>query len=370
MGRRAGATARLNIHPTIDAGGPARFYRPGRTTFNPYCLIRVAQIHAETHRLSDVAWRLWWEDGGEMPSLAREALQSVAVSVDAQRAWLATLLVDSAAGTQEGVAGLDKLYADAERSQLPGPLSESRRNVGRDQFAAVFHGLAAAAVGHPQDTGRSDAELDGLLKNAFRLDREPPDDTGGAGEPLDLESIAEVSAARSAAELAAADSAELDRARAEIQALVAFVTAGASLLDRFAGRGTPTLGTASRVLGVDRPRDQMLLLLGGLALRTSDALRNSLEEMRSALAPQAVAANQMYDLLRQLREHVPALAEALSDARLGETLRNGEAAPAVRDEINRVRSDDPQQLDAFFAAHPQTNELIKALEQARDGAKP
>ncbi|MGI9185157.1 MAG: hypothetical protein ACR2GZ_09390, partial [Solirubrobacteraceae bacterium] len=37
VGRRAGATARLNITPTT-VGGPARFYTAGRTTFNPYCL--------------------------------------------------------------------------------------------------------------------------------------------------------------------------------------------------------------------------------------------------------------------------------------------------------------------------------------------
>jgi hypothetical protein len=327
-------------------------------------LIRVAQVHAETHRLADVAWRLWWEDGGEIPTSARASLQEIAASVDAQRVWLARVLADSATGTEEGLQPLDKLYADAERGPLPEPLAELRRNVGRENFAAVFHGLAAAAVGHPQDTGRSNAEIDRLLKNAFRLDREPQDQAGS--EPLDIESFAEIAAAHSASELAAADSAELDRAREDMRALVAFVTAGAALLDHFAGRGTPTLGTASRVLSVDGPHQQMLLLLGGLALRTSVELRAGLEQMRLALAPQAIAASQMYELLGQLREHVPALAEALSDARLGETLRTGEAPAATHDEIRRVRNEDPGPLDAFFAAHPETDGLIETIEKHRD----
>ena len=359
---RAGLIPSPTIRPLGRGLGTESRFPPGSAAR----LIRVAQIHAEAHRLADVAWRLWWEDGGEMPTPARAALHKVAASVDTQRAWLAKVLADSATGTEEGLKPLDKLYADAEHGHLSGPLAELRRNVGRENFAAVFHGLAAAAVGHPQDTGRSGEEIDRLLKNAFRFNREPQDQAGS--EPLDIESFAEIAAAHSATELAAADNAELDRARQQMRALVAFVTAGAALLDHFAGRGTPTLGTASRMLSVDRPHEQMLLLLGGLALRTSAEFRRGLEQMRLALAPQAIAANQMYDLLGQLREHVPALAEALSDARLSETLRTGKATPATHDAIRRVRNKDPGPLDAFFAAHPETDGLVKTIEMHRDAA--
>jgi hypothetical protein len=330
-------------------------------------LVRVAEVHSTVHRLSALAWRLWWEDGGEIPPPAREALRRVAASVDAERDRLATLLEESEAGTAEGEAGLDKLYADAERSNLYGPLAELRRNVGREQFGAVVHGLGAAVVGRAQATAHSDAELDTLLKRTFGFDRDQADRAADEpsekdGESLDLESLAQLSAAHSAIELAEADSAELDQARAQAHALARLASAAASLLDRFGDRGTPRLRPASRMLAGERPRDQMLFLLGVLALRGDDELRSGLEEIRVVRTPQAVAVDQIYALICKLREEIPVLTETMSDARLAAAQRDGEAGAALEAEITRLRAEHVDEFNAFFAAHPEASTLIADFE--------
>lgn len=335
-------------------------------------LVRVAEVHSKVHRLSDVAWRLWWQDGGEIPAPALEALRRVAASVDAQREALATLLQNSDAGTPEGVAGLDKLYADAERSHLPGPLAELRRNVGREHFASVVHGLSAAAVGRAQDTAHTDSELDVLLRRTFGFDPAQQGGAGGGspangGEPLALEAFAELSAAHSATELANADSSELDQARVQARSMVAMVSAAASLFDRFGGPGAPSLGPASRMMAGERPHDQMLFLLSVLALRSNDELRIGLEEIQAVSAPQAVVTGQMYVLIRQMREGIPALAEPLNDNRLAAAIHDSDAAASLRAEILRLRQENPAQFDAFFAAHPEANELLTALDAKGPG---
>jgi hypothetical protein len=336
-------------------------------------LVRVAAVHAKVHRLSDVAWRLWWHDGGEMPPPALEALRRVAASVDAQREALATLLEDSDAGTPEGVAGLDKLYADAKRSHLPGPLAELRRNVGREHFGSVVHGLSAAAAGRTQDTAHTDTELDVLLRRTFGFDPAQPGRDGdgapaGGGKPLALEAFAELSAAHSASELANADSSELDQARVQARSLVAMVSAAASLFDRFGGPGTPSLGPASRMLAGERPHDQMLFLLSVLALRSSDELRVGLEEIQSVSAPRAVVTDQMYAFIRQMREGIPVLAEPMNDNRLAAAIHDSDAAAALRAEILRLRGENPAQFDAFFAADPEANQLVTAFEATGRGS--
>jgi hypothetical protein len=110
-------------------------------------LVRVAEIHAGEHRLAQNAWRLWWEDGGAIPRLARELLVAKAPALDVERDRLAELIAGNEAGTVEGEAGIDRLLADAERARLRGPIAEIRHNVGRSGFTTVVYALAAAATG-------------------------------------------------------------------------------------------------------------------------------------------------------------------------------------------------------------------------------
>lgn len=334
-------------------------------------LIRVAEVHAKVHRLADLAWRLWWEDGGEIPPAALEALRRVASSVEVERERLATRLEKNEAGIPEGVAGLDKLYADAESSHLPGALAELRRNVGRQHFGSVVHGLAAAASGRPQDTAYSDEELDVLTRRTFGFGPAQPDHEGG--EPssehqaqLHLDAFAELSTARMMTELADSDSAELDRARVQAQSLIEMVSATASLFERFGGRGAPSLGPASRLLAGERHRDQMLFLLAVLALRSNTEFRDDLEKVDSVRAPQAVATDQMYALLRTMREEIPVLAGPMNDDRLAAAIHDRDAAADLHAEIRRLRERNRKQFDAFFAAHPEADELTAALEATRD----
>jgi len=99
-----------------------------------------------------------------------------------------------------------------------------------------------------------------------------------------------------------------------------------------------------------------------LALRSSDELRVGLDEIQSVSAPQAVVTDQMYALLRQMREEIPVLAEPMNDDRLAAAIHDSDAAAALRAEIRRLRAENPAKFDAFFAAHPEADELITAFD--------
>ena len=112
----------------------------------------------------------------------------------------------------------------------------------------------------------------------------------------------------------------------------------------------------------------MLLLHAVLALRRNAEFRDGLETIHSVIAPQAVATDEMYALLRMLREDISVLAEPMNDARLAASIDDRDAAAELHAEIQRLREQNRMQFDAFFAAHPEADELTAAFEAKGDDA--
>lgn len=328
-------------------------------------LVRVAQIRTQAHRFADVAWRLWWEDGGLMTRLARQLLTNAAAAMDTQRGRLGEILIDDQADGMD--RGLDRLYVDAAHSRLPAPLAKVRRNVRSEDFAVVVHALAAAATDQPiPQTGDDQPSIEVLVDRAFGFGAQRRGDAPApriGGEPLDLGELAAVMTVRSASELAASDAAELDAARVDVRALVTLATSIAPVFQRLYGGDALGFATMSRVFASDSPEFQIQLLLAGLALRANGALREGLEQIRRVVAPQALATAQLHAVITQLRAQVPAVAELMSDERLAEAQRDGQAAAALRAQIAEVRKDHVSDFDAFFAGHPETDQLIDLLQQ-------
>ncbi|MGH2869450.1 MAG: hypothetical protein ACRDNK_18045 [Solirubrobacteraceae bacterium] len=327
------------------------------------------EIHASEHRLAHTAWRLWWEDGGPITPIARKLLTTVARSWDRERHRLAELVAGDEAGTPDAIAEMDQLYRDAENNRLRAPLGEARRNVGRERFATVVRVIAEVSAGRFAAPGNDDVQddADRLFERALGLERGRTDRLAGA-EPwltsdpgLDLAILSQLLGPLSIHELAESNDAELDIARGEIQSLIAVVSAVAPLLERLHGRGAFGLGLTGRLFGARHPRSQALILLGWLALRTNESLRAGLEDI-IAIAPRAAATVQLYGVISQLRAEVPALASVLSDERLAAAQIDESSAIALNSEIARCRERHTESFDAFFAAHPETEQLIAVID--------
>jgi hypothetical protein len=327
------------------------------------------EVHSREHRLTHIAWRLWWEDGGKIPPPAREMMIRAARSWDEERNRLAALLAGDEAGVAGAVVEMDKLYADAENDRLRGPLAEARRNVGRERFATVVRVLAEVGAGRfaPRPEDRDPDGTAQLVERALGLERARTDKFVGAtpritgGLEIDLGTLTEILGSRPMVDLANTVDSELDLARAEIQSLIGVVTAVAPLLERLHGRGAFGLGMMGRLFGAPRAHSQVLMLLGWLALRTTDTLRAGFEQI-AAMAPQAAAAAQLYGLISELRQEVAVLAPVLSDVRLAAAQLDESAAIALNTEIAQLREHHTESFDAFFAVHPEAERLISVIE--------
>jgi len=332
-------------------------------------LLRVLEIRASEHRLTHAAWRLWWEDGGAILSPGRQVLTRAACVLEAQRNNLVELLAGEEAGEPAETAVIERLYSDVAYGRIRGPLAEARSNVGREQFATAVRALTEVAAGRFRSTATADKpdETAILVEQALGLGRARTDSlagsepwlTGDPGRTFSL--LSEIVASRSFLELAETDNLQLDLARVEIQSLIATVGVAGQLLERLHGRGAFGYGLISRLLGAQSPHSQAIVLLGWLLLRSNGTLRSGLEQI-GALAPQAEAAAQLYDLITLLRKEIPALAPVMSDERLAAAQRDESAARELNAGIARLRKADPESFDAFFAAHPETDRLIAVID--------
>jgi len=332
----------------------------------------VAQLHQRERRLTSVAWRLWWGDGGPVPVPARELLAQVAQRWEQDRNHLAELLAGEA-GEPEATAALDVIYHQAETGRLGRQLGQVRRNTGREGFSTVVRVLAEIGVGrfrgYEREASASDEESEtgALVERAMGLDRARSDRLVNAGPWLDGDpevDFVRLSQALNTWPLAAGVSAseeELHQARAELRAFLMVISTMAPLFERLFGRAAFGLGTIARTLDLQTPDTQAFMLLAWLALRHDEALRDGMRSLGS-LAPTAHATAQMAEVLEALRREVPAFGLVLSTERLAAAQQEVGEGERLRAEIARVGEEHRAAVNAFFVAHPEANELLALIE--------
>src|SRR6266511_2593822 len=365
---RAGLLPRPQVRPLGRGRGTVSLYPPG----SGQRLVRVAQLHQRERRLTSVAWRLWWGDGGPVPVPARELLAQVAQRWEQDRNHLAELLAGEA-GEPEATAALDVIYHQAETGRLGRQLGQVRRNTRREGFSTVVRVLAEIGVGrfrgYEREASASDEESEtgALVERAMGLDRARSDRLVNAGPWLDGDpevDFVRLSQALNTWPLAAGVSAseeELHQARAELRAFLAVISTMAPLFERLFGRAGFGFGTIARTLDLQTPDSQAFMLLAWLALRHDEALRDGMRSLGS-LAPAAHATAQIAELLGALGREVPALGPVLTAKRLAAAQQSAGEEQRLRAEIARVREEHRAAVDAFFAAHPEVNELLALTE--------
>jgi hypothetical protein len=320
--------------------------------------------------LADLAWRLWWEDGGEVPEAVRTRLRRVAGEWEAYREELAGLLAGEDAGEKKAEGKMESVYQELERDRLPPRLGGMRRNVGPASFASVFRVLAEVFSGRFAGYGETEDEEEAgrgkLVERAFGIDRarsEPLADGKpwfeGSSEE-DMLSLSVLIDNCLLSELAEADEADLNAAREELQAFVDNVLTVTAVVSKTLGPAAG-MGTAAVVFRDMRAGEQATLLIFWLMLRTASWLR---EEMSSQVVihREADALRILHEGLVEWREKIPAYAEVFSDEALAAALRDPGAQAQRDEELRRLYLDHGPEVDRFVDRRPELRRAMAHFE--------
>lgn len=361
---RSGLIPRPRTRSLGRGRGKQSFYPPGTRTR----LLRVLEVGQEVRSFADLAWRLWWEDGGEVSEAVRARLRRVAGEWEAYREELSELLAGEDAEEKEAEDKMESVYRELERDRLPPRLGGMRRNVGPASFASVFRVLAEVFSGRFAGYGETEDEeetgREELVERAFGIDRarsealadgEPWFEGSSEEDMLSLSALVDVC---SLSELAEADEADLNAAREELHAFVDNVVTVTSVVSKTLG---PAAGLGTAVFRDMRAGEQATLLIFWLMLRTAARLR---EEMSSQIAVhgEAEALRILHEGLVEWREEIPAYAEVFSDESLAAALRDPGAQARLDEELRRLYLDHGPEVDRFVDRRPELRRAMARFE--------
>lgn len=361
---RAGLLPRPQVRSLGRGKGTESLYPIGSSQR----LVRVAQVHVDEHRLSNAAWRLWWEDSGPLTNSARRFLVKVASGLDKQREYVADLVERDAAGDPNAIDEMDKLLNAMERDRLPQPLGQARRRSGTNQFPTVGRMILEIVADRfdgfdvDPETGEDDGAL---LERSWGLERARTDRLAAAGPWLegdlapDLARLGHLLAANPMLELAQQPDAKLDAARIEAQEFLTTITIAARMFARLFGKDAFGYGMLGDLFSLSKGEGQAMLLLGWLLLRQDESLHEGMRQM-AGLSNQARAMERLYEISEDLRQEVPALSETLSPERLGSAQLSTEGSKQLREEIRTIANANRQEVDAVLARYPD----LEAVQQA------
>lgn len=375
---RAGLVPSPRTHRLGRGKGTASEFPPGSTAR----LLRVLEVQKTegTQKFSTIAWRLWWEEGGQLPEPARDLLAGTALRWDRERDELSDLLAREDAGDLDAERQMDTLYTEAEQGRVEGPLGTVRRNTGREGFASVARVFAEVATGRfesyqdHEDTDEDGAPQAGttgaLVERALGLDHARSDRIAG-NEPrftgsseAHFKLLSNLIGERQLGQLAKTTSdTELDTARTEIRNFLDLISRFAPMVGRVLGGDAAGYRTIARALNQLSSRSQAFMLLAWLVLRQDSELLEGLQHLVARL-PQALAAAELERLSHALAQEVPALASPLRNAARANLRGDADESAHWRAEVARVSNEHREQVDSFFQRHPEVEELISTAEDS------
>lgn len=318
--------------------------------------MRILELARGRESFENVAWRAWWEDGGDLGPLARKRLLRDSGRWEAELARLGGLLAGEDAENPDAVIEMDRAYFAASSERMPTSLGRVRRNVGRERFATVFRVFAEVASGRFTDYPDEESEV--AVEQALRIDRARIDRLGN-GEPWfdgssaeDFRLLSMTVGRRSLVQLAEAGDDELDAARCELRNFWQVFEAIGPLFRRVLGPEAFGFGTIGAVFAGQTENDQPFLLLVWLALRENPRLQAGMAEM-GAVLPKAVEAREAFALIEVMRAEVPAFAEAMSDESLAAAMVNAQGGEVLTRELARLNREHRAEVDSFCARHPE-----------------
>jgi hypothetical protein len=331
-------------------------------------LVRVLEVRQKVRILDDVAWRLWWEDGGSPPPAVRARLLRVAEIWERESQRLAVLLAEEDYGDPGAEAEMEAAYRSLEAERLPPALSRIAQNVGRHGLPTVFRVLAEAWSGTfegyedapGEEGGRGELVERALGIDRARVDRILGDDPWFEGDSADdMRKLSGLMGGRSLTHLAEAEDAELTAAREQVRALVRLILSGTAVVEQIFGSAAFGFGTVGAVIRAQADEEEFLLLMG-LALRGDDEFRERMESFLSTEA-EAEALLVLYEGFVRWREEIPAFAEVLSDDSLAAALQHPSAASRANEDLAHLCDEHRPAVDRFLADNVELTAAISVF---------
>lgn len=362
---RSGAIDR----PTIKRRGrkgTASLYPVGTTK-------RVLQLlrHDGRRRLLERSWQSWWDDGGDIPSAAREFLEENAKTFDRITRFVGRLIDREDRRSEAAERRMDRLYEQAQTSRLSGPLAAARRRVGKSAFSTVTRVFGQVGTGRFFAYSDGDTDDDGtprpdttaaLIEKALGLDRARADALADAppwysgSSDVDLARLSGVLVKRPLSELAGQPDQILEGARKDLRAFINVVATTATLTERFVGRNAFGFGLFARFIRSERPGNQTVMLLGWILLSSEPDLRKGMDEI-VALEPKGQAWAELQTVLDELRREIPAFG-ILTDRRIGRALQSATEAARLSEDLAEVRREHLEEVEAFLKRHDEIDALL------------
>jgi len=366
---RADLIAKPRVRHLGRGRGTESLYPPGTKDR----LLRVQEVRRLDHRFDDIAWRLWWEDGGPLPVRVRKRLIAVSEQWERERRELADVLAREDSADPDAIAAMDETYRSAEQDRAPSNLGRMRRNVGPSRFATVVRVFAEVATGrfcgYLDENVEDDHSRGAVTERALGVDRARADHFAD-GEPwfegsseIDLMRLSDALGKRALTPLATAADTDLDRVRSELRSLWRVIETAASLFERLFGPAAFGFGTVASVFRSQPAQGQALLLLMWLALRGDADLRDGMEALIAEL-PAVIASSEMFEVINDLREQVPAFAAVMNEERLAAALLDGAQRDALIAEISQLGQAHASEFERFATRHPELDELTAIIEAA------
>jgi hypothetical protein len=372
--RRAGVIHSPTVRSLGRPAGTVSEYPDGTT--RQLLRFLAANPRRPRRRLREKAWRLWWDDDGDLVPAVRAQLDKTAHDWERTSRWLGRLL-DNEFTTRHAANALERLYKASQSTRLDGPLAAARRRVGMNRFSTVTNLLSRIGTGRFTEFDDGDIYEDGtpvanspaaLLERALGLDRARTDRLADV-EPwysgpsqADFARLSRLLFSRPPQALVSRTSnSSLQEARNEMHAFATTMTVTADLTRRLFGTGAFGFGVFARSLRPTSASLQALFFLGWLTLSEEEDLRVGMSEIAS-LESKAEAWNRLYAILDELRREVPAMSPVLADRRLGKALQDHAAAAELAAEIRAVRAANQGEIDAFFDRHADVNDLLAAAQ--------
>ncbi len=326
--------------------GTATLYPPGTATV----FLRACELHLTQRKLKEVAWALWWNGFTDASLSARSQLVAFAERL--------AQLLDKFVGpngelTEHAHDELDKSTA----ARLPAPFARVRRRAGAADFDFVVQSLLYIASGHVDALGDTALKE---LEHALGHDRARTDIVGSIGGPWlegdvreDMENISSLASPRRFIEvIRTCSDDELDEARDEVGRFAAGLAdlgyAMRKSMDNWAYGMAAWGGQIEYLIGT--PDGQRYMVLAWLSCKKRPDLTPNLGTILASFDKSPHLRHDM-DLLFEVREKIPGLAERLPLSLLRRILKDPASQKRIAGVLTEARKEHAAQIDEIIYRH-------------------
>lgn len=321
-------------------------------------LLELLRLKARYRTLDKVRWGLWWGGYRVPTSRAREYITKLIAANDN---LFGELVTDEGDLTDKAHAILD----ESSGNLSAGTMRRARRRIGKEDFDLFLQSLLLLGTGHTDLLKDEDLEM---LEHGMALDHarnEPLVSLGGpwlvGDQRVDFENIARLtSPSFHLASLETASDEALEIAREQAKAFMKVIINVGTMVS---AAGPSAFGYAAFAHDFEEigahPDGQAFFTVALMAIGQSEGEQGIASHI-GALENSEIGVRR-HRILLELREAVPELGSVITEYRLRAAMQSASADERLQADIRATRPVLGEEIDAFFAAHPEHREFLESL---------